>query len=66
MRCKICERSGIRTNNSKFERHSRMCEDCLRASDHYGLSDDLEYLPRFNTKYLEQLLTERSSPIVEF
>lgn len=66
MRCKICDRSGIRTNNAKFKKHSNMCEECLRASDMYGLSDDLIFMPRFNTRYLEELLTSRSTFIVEF
>ncbi len=65
MRCKICDTSGIRTNNSKFKKHHLMCEDCLRVSGLYGLADDLPNMPRYNTKYMDELLRSGSDLGVE-
>jgi len=48
MRCRICERSGIHTNNSKFKEVGSLCKSCLELCGLLGVTH--EFVPRYNTK----------------
>ncbi len=48
MRCRLCDLSGIKTNNSKFKEHDSLCKDCMSLCETYGIFNKGNMIIKYN------------------